>query len=172
MTTAPVPSTPRAVWIGFALVFGVLVGTAAGVLSAAGGVPVPLAVVAGEARLRSRSACSSPWSATPPTTGRRCGLGRSMVFMSSTVGTRRGRAILSAEVGNGCACGRDRPADRQRRHARRISIFGVDVARAVGARGRRAGKCAGQARDGVGIGLTTGQGTPGTDRAARRRCTR
>jgi hypothetical protein len=46
-TPAPPTSVPRAVWIGFALIFGVLVAAAAGLLSAAGGVPVPLAVLAG-----------------------------------------------------------------------------------------------------------------------------
>ncbi|MFD1364990.1 hypothetical protein [Actinoplanes sichuanensis] len=38
---------PRAVWIGFALVAGALAGATAGLLSAAGGVPVPLAILAG-----------------------------------------------------------------------------------------------------------------------------
>lgn len=47
VTPAARPGVPRAVWIGFALIAGVLVGAAAGLLSAAGGVPVPLAVVAG-----------------------------------------------------------------------------------------------------------------------------
>ncbi|MFF5077547.1 hypothetical protein ACFY36_10880 [Actinoplanes sp. NPDC000266] len=45
--TPPSPSVPRAVWIGFALIAGVLVGAATGLLSYAGGVPMPLAVVAG-----------------------------------------------------------------------------------------------------------------------------
>lgn len=49
--TAPVP-TPggiRAMWIGFALIAAVLVGAAAGLLSAAGGIAIPLAIVAGGA---------------------------------------------------------------------------------------------------------------------------
>ncbi|GAA4606392.1 uncharacterized protein involved in exopolysaccharide biosynthesis [Actinoplanes octamycinicus] len=46
-THPAVPGVPRAVWIGFALITGLLVGVAAGVLSAAGGVAVPLAVLAG-----------------------------------------------------------------------------------------------------------------------------
>ncbi|OJF14470.1 hypothetical protein [Couchioplanes caeruleus] len=37
----------RAVWIGFALLTGILVGAATGLLSHVGGVPAPLAVVAG-----------------------------------------------------------------------------------------------------------------------------
>jgi len=41
------PGTSRAVWIGFALIAGVLIGATAGLLSVAGGVPVPLAVIAG-----------------------------------------------------------------------------------------------------------------------------
>jgi hypothetical protein len=41
------PTVPRAVWIGFALIAGVLVGAAAGLLSGAGGIPAPLAVVTG-----------------------------------------------------------------------------------------------------------------------------
>ncbi|SNY74099.1 hypothetical protein [Paractinoplanes atraurantiacus] len=45
MTTAPTVS--RAVWIGFALIAGVLIGATTGLLSHAGGVPVPLAIVAG-----------------------------------------------------------------------------------------------------------------------------
>jgi hypothetical protein len=38
---------PRTVWIGFALIIGLLVGAVGGLLSAAGGVPVPLAILAG-----------------------------------------------------------------------------------------------------------------------------
>ncbi len=41
------PTSLRAVWIGFALLTGILVGAATGLLSYAGGVPAPLAVVAG-----------------------------------------------------------------------------------------------------------------------------
>lgn len=49
MTPTPAPTTggPRAMWIGFALITGALVGATAGLLSAAGGVPVPLAILAG-----------------------------------------------------------------------------------------------------------------------------
>ena len=48
MTAAPAPGgNPRAMWIGFALVTGVLVGVTAGLLSAGGGIPIPLAIVAG-----------------------------------------------------------------------------------------------------------------------------
>ena len=38
---------PRAVWLGFALIAGVLVGVSAGLLSAAGGIAMPLAILAG-----------------------------------------------------------------------------------------------------------------------------
>lgn len=39
----------RAVWIAIALLAGALIGTAAALLSFAGGVPLPLAIVAGGA---------------------------------------------------------------------------------------------------------------------------
>jgi hypothetical protein len=44
---APAVRTSRAVWIGFALIAGMLVGAAAGLLSWAGNVPVPLAIITG-----------------------------------------------------------------------------------------------------------------------------
>jgi hypothetical protein len=46
-TATPTTGVPRAMWIGFALITGVLVAAAAGLLSAAGGVPVPVAILAG-----------------------------------------------------------------------------------------------------------------------------
>ena len=46
-TPTSTTSVPRATWIGFALITGVFVAAAAGLLSAAGGVPVPLAILAG-----------------------------------------------------------------------------------------------------------------------------
>ncbi|GIE92093.1 hypothetical protein [Actinoplanes regularis] len=47
VTHAVIQGVPRAVWMGFALIAGVLVGMAAGLLSAAGGIVIPLAVLAG-----------------------------------------------------------------------------------------------------------------------------
>jgi len=44
---APTTSSTRAMWIGFALIAGVLVGIVAALLSVAGGVPLPLAILAG-----------------------------------------------------------------------------------------------------------------------------
>ena len=40
-------ATSRTMWIGFALITGVFAGATAGLLSAAGGLPVPLAILAG-----------------------------------------------------------------------------------------------------------------------------
>jgi hypothetical protein len=45
-THAAIPVVPRAVWIGFALIVSLMVGVAAGLLSVAGGIPVPLAIIA------------------------------------------------------------------------------------------------------------------------------
>ena len=39
--------TPRSTWIGFALITGVLIGATTGLLTTAGGVAIPLAIVAG-----------------------------------------------------------------------------------------------------------------------------
>jgi hypothetical protein len=44
---APTANSTRAMWLGFALITGVLVGATAGLLSVAGGVSVPLAVAFG-----------------------------------------------------------------------------------------------------------------------------
>lgn len=56
MSPTPTPTTgvPRATWIGFALITGVLVATATGLLSAAGGVKVPLAIPGRRQRRRGR----------------------------------------------------------------------------------------------------------------------
>lgn len=47
MTAPATTSTSRAVWIGFALLTGVLIGATVGLLSWAGGIPIPLAIIAG-----------------------------------------------------------------------------------------------------------------------------